>query len=308
MASYTIISDNRLFLDETLAKIKKKHQVERVEEIESGLFDDAVFALNAYNLFDDKKIILLKDPSGSNKKMLSYLDKEGDNIFLMYLSKDTKAKSLSEIKAKTKVLEDNLDLNDYIKEAFLPLNIDYPIIKFLRSFLSDNKDLIRNEIMKIKLYKDEGPIDIEDIKRLVSKHSEVNVFEIINLFLQKKGDMAYQKYNDLNKKSDMFFSVSSLLKDSLIIMRDAFLLQNKNYSDIDIIKTLKVNQYRYKNTVKYAYNFNLKDLYKLINTLNDLDIDLKKGKSIDGLFEAFLYQNGEIWKLQLLVAELMAQR
>lgn len=294
MASYTIISDNRLFLDETLAKIKKKHQVERVEEIESGLFDDAVFALNAYNLFDDKKIILLKDPSGSNKKMLSYLDKEGDNIFLMYLSKDTKAKSLSEIKAKTKVLEDNLDLNDYIKEAFLPLNIDYPIIKFLRSFLSDNKDLIRNEIMKIKLYKDEGPIDIEDIKRLVSKHSEVNVFEIINLFLQKKGDMAYQKYNDLNKKSDMFFSVSSLLKDSLIIMRDAFLLQNKNYSDIDIIKTLKVNQYRYKNTVKYAYNFNLKDLYKLINTLNDLDIDLKKGKSIDGLFEAFLYQNGEI--------------
>lgn len=294
MASYTIISDNRLFLDETLAKIKKKHQVERVEEIESGLFDDAVFALNAYNLFDDKKIILLKDPSGSNKKMLSYLDKEGDNIFLMYLSKDTKTKSLSEIKAKTKVLEDNLDLNDYIKEAFLPLNIDYPIIKFLRSFLSDNKDLIRNEIMKIKLYKDEGPIDIEDIKRLVSKHSEVNVFEIINLFLQKKGDMAYQKYNDLNKKSDMFFSVSSLLKDSLIIMRDAFLLQNKNYSDIDIIKTLKVNQYRYKNTVKYAYNFNLKDLYKLINTLNDLDIDLKKGKSIDGLFEAFLYQNGEI--------------
>lgn len=294
MASYTIISDNRLFLDETLAKIKKKHQVERVEEIESGLFDDAVFALNAYNLFDDKKIILLKDPSGSNKKMLSYLDKEGDNIFLMYLSKDTKTKSLSEIKAKTKVLEDNLDLNDYIKEAFLPLNIDYPIIKFLRSFLSDNKDLIRNEIMKIKLYKDEGPIDIEDIKRLVSKHSEVNVFEIINLFLQKKGDMAYQKYNDLNKKSDMFFSVSSLLKDSLIIMRDAFLLKNKNYSDIDIIKTLKVNQYRYKNTVKYAYNFNLKDLYKLINTLNDLDIDLKKGKSIDGLFEAFLYQNGEI--------------
>lgn len=294
MASYTIISDNRLFLDETLAKIKKKHQVERVEEIESGLFDDAVFALNAYNLFDDKKIILLKDPSGSNKKMLSYLDKEGDNIFLMYLSKDSKVKSLSEIKAKTKVLEDNLDLNDYIKEAFLPLNIDYPIIKFLRSFLSDNKDLIRNEIMKIKLYKDEGPIDIEDIKRLVSKHSEVNVFEIINLFLQKKGDMAYQKYNDLNKKSDMFFSVSSLLKDSLIIMRDAFLLQNKNYSDIDIIKTLKVNQYRYKNTVKYAYNFNLKDLYKLINTLNDLDIDLKKGKSIDGLFEAFLYQNGEI--------------
>lgn len=294
MASYTIISDNRLFLDETLAKIKKKHRVERVEEIESGLFDDAVFALNAYNLFDDKKIILLKDPSGSNKKMLSYLDKEGDNIFLMYLSKDTKAKSLSEIKAKTKVLEDNLDLNDYIKEAFLPLNVDYPIIKFLRSFLSDNKDLIRNEIMKIKLYKDEGPIDIEDIKRLVSKHSEVNVFEIINLFLQKKGDMAYQKYNDLNKKSDMFFSVSSLLKDSLIIMRDAFLLQNKNYSDIDIIKTLKVNQYRYKNTVKYAYNFNLKDLYKLINTLNDLDIDLKKGKSIDGLFEAFLYQNGEI--------------
>ena len=294
MASYTIISDNRLFLDETLAKIKKKHQVERVEEVESGLFDDAVFALNAYNLFDDKKIILLKDPSGSNKKMLSYLDKEGDNIFLMYLSKDIKAKSLSEIKAKTKVLEDNLDLNDYIKEAFLPLNIDYPIIKFLRSFLSDNKDLIRNEIMKIKLYKDEGPIDIEDIKRLVSKHSEVNVFEIINLFLQKKGDMAYQKYNDLNKKSDMFFSVSSLLKDSLIIMRDAFLLKNKNYSDIDIIKTLKVNQYRYKNTVKYAYNFNLKDLYKLINTLNDLDIDLKKGKSIDGLFEAFLYQNGEI--------------
>lgn len=294
MASYTIISDNRLFLDETLAKIKKKHQVERVEEIESGLFDDAVFALNAYNLFDDKKIILLKDPSGSNKKMLSYLDKEGDNIFVMYLSNDTKAKSLSEIKAKTKVLEDNLDLNDYIKEAFLPLNIDYPIIKFLRSFLSDNKDLIRNEIMKIKLYKDEGPIDIEDIKRLVSKHSEVNVFEIINLFLQKKGDMAYQKYNDLNKKSDMFFSVSSLLKDSLIIMRDAFLLKNKNYSDIDIIKTLKVNQYRYKNTVKYAYNFNLKDLYKLINTLNDLDIDLKKGKSIDGLFEAFLYQNGEI--------------
>lgn len=294
MASYTIISDNRLFLDETLAKIKKKHQVERVEEIESGLFDDAVFALNAYNLFDDKKIILLKDPSGSNKKMLSYLDKEGDNIFLMYLSKDTKTKSLSEIKAKTKVLEDNLDLNDYIKEAFLPLNIDYPIIKFLRSFLSDNKDLIRNEIMKIKLYKDEGPIDIEDIKRLVSKHSEVNVFEIINLFLQKKGDMAYQKYNDLNKKSDMFFSVSSLLKDSLIIMRDAFLLKNKNYSDMDIIKMLKVNQYRYKNTVKYAYNFNLKDLYKLINTLNDLDIDLKKGKSIDGLFEAFLYQNGEI--------------
>lgn len=294
MASYTIISDNRLFLDETLAKIKKKHRVERVEEVESGLFDDAVFALNAYNLFDDKKIILLKDPSGSNKKMLSYLDKEGDNIFLMYLSKDTKAKSLSEIKAKTKVLEDNLDLNDYIKEAFLPLNIDYPIIKFLRSFLSDNKDLIRNEIMKIKLYKDEGPIDIEDIKRLVSKHSEVNVFEIINLFLQKKGDMAYQKYNDLNKKSDMFFSVSSLLKDSLIIMRDAFLLKNKNYSDMDIIKMLKVNQYRYKNTVKYAYNFNLKDLYKLINTLNDLDIDLKKGKSIDGLFEAFLYQNGEI--------------
>lgn len=294
MASYTVISDNRLFLDEALNKIKAKHKVAKIDEIESNLFDDAVYALNAYNLFDDKKIILLKEPSGSNKKMLEYLDKEGDNILVIHLTKETKAKSLLDVINKTKILADNLDLNDYIKEAFKPLNIDYPIIKFLRTFLSDNKDLIRNEIIKIKLYKDEGSISIDDIKRIVSKHSEVNVFEIINLFLEKKGEIAYQKYNDLNKKTDMFFSVSSLLKDSLIIMRDAYLLKSKNYSDMDIIKLLKVNQYRFKNTIKYAYNFNLEELYRLINTLNDLDIDLKRGKSIDGLFEAFLYQNGEI--------------
>lgn len=294
MASYTVISDNRLFLDEALNKVKTKEKVEKIDTIETNLFDDAVYALNAYNLFDAKKIILLKEPSGSNKKMLEYLDKEGDNILVIYLTKETKAKSLLDVINKTKILIDNLDLNDYIKEAFKPLNIDYPIIKFLRSYLSDNKDLIRNEIIKIKLYKDEGSISIDDIKRIVSKHSEVNVFEIINLFLEKKGEIAYQKYNDLNKKTDMFFSVSSLLKDSLTIMRDAYLLKSKNYSDWDIIKLLKVNQYRYKNTVKYAYNFNLKELYKLINTLNNLDIDLKQGKSIDGLFEAFLYRNGEI--------------
>lgn len=294
MASYTVISDNRLFLDEALNKVKTKHKVEKIDTIDTNLFDDAVYALNAYNLFDAKKIILLKEPSGSNKKMLEYLAKEGDNILVIYLTKETKAKSLLDVINKTKILTDNLDLNDYIKEAFKPLNIDYPIIKFLRNYLSDNKDLIRNEINKIKLYKDEGSISIDDIKRIVSKHSEVNVFEIINLFLEKKGEIAYQKYNDLNKKTDMFFSVSSLLKDSLIIMRDAYLLKSKNYSDMDIVKLLKVNQYRYKNTIKYAYNFNLEELYRLINTLNDLDIDLKRGKSIDGLFEAFLYRNGEI--------------
>ena len=276
MASYTVISDNRLFLDEALNKVKTKHKVEKIDTIETNLFDDAVYALNAYNLFDAKKIILLKEPSGSNKKMLEYLAKEGDNILVIYLTKETKAKSLLDVINKTKILTDN------------------PIIKFLRNYLSDNKDLIRNEINKIKLYKDEGSISIDDIKRIVSKHSEVNVFEIINLFLEKKGEIAYQKYNDLNKKIDMFFSVSSLLKDSLIIMRDAYLLKSKNYSDMDIVKLLKVNQYRYKNTIKYAYNFNLEELYRLINTLNDLDIDLKRGKSIDGLFEAFLYRNGEI--------------
>lgn len=299
MNNFTIVCNNRVFKDKFINDIKEKNNIDDRDVIllSEKDFDEAVYELDSYSLFSAKKLVVLSHPNlkSSYENISKYLDNSSDNILLIVINELSKKDiKLNKLLSKTKIIYDNLDLDEYIKEAFKPFDVSKQIIKFLRNYLSDNKDLIANEINKIKLYTlPRKEISINDIIKVSTKFNEYNVFDLINSFLAKNGKETYDKYQTLSKNEDGFFMIMPLLRDSLIIMRNALLLKNQ-YSSNDIINKLKVNEYRYKNIMKYAYNFTLNELDELINELNDLEIHLKRGRSVNSLFSYYLFNIGGI--------------
>ena len=120
-------------------------------------------------------------------------------------------------------------------------------------------------------------ISMEEVKKLVSKPVEENAFELTSAILKRDLARVLSIYRDLMTKNEEPIRLIALMASSLRTLYQVKLLDRKGYNDQEIGKYLDMNPYRLRYIRNDTQNFELDDLLKLIQSLSELDVQIKSG-------------------------------
>lgn len=262
-------------------------------DLENDNIKNVIDDLNTYNLFGDKKIVIVKNINKLEDEMiLDYLKNPSSNIlvFVSYDELDKRKKINKEILKVSEVINSkDVDLSSFIKDELKDYTYDNDVVKLIKDRCSNNYFKIGNELDKLKMLKlDEHNITKNDVLLYVKKSFDTNIFDLTNYINKKDIKKSLEVLNDLLNNSEDELRLLGLLANNF---RTLYMIKNMmfKYSDDYIIDTLKMHPYRLKMLKEQAINFSIEDLQKLIKKLGTIDINVKSGL-IDksGVLEEFI--------------------
>lgn len=282
--TYLIIGNDEL-AEKEIDKLKEniiETNINRYDLEESSLVS-VLEDLNTYSLFGDKKLVIVKnyDFTKDVDKLTKYLENQNDNILIFTNNKKpTLKKDVQTIFNKNVKTIDfsKSDTLDYIKEELKDYKISNMNAILLKDYCNDNYSKIQKEIEKLKLYKeDDKEITDKDIKTVVKKSFDGNIFDLTNAVLLNDKDKIFKCfYEQIDNNVDELSIISILYNNFRLIYKIKLLLQTN--SDEEIISILKLHPYRYKKLKELTYNYSEERLLKLIKKLSNIDINIKSGK------------------------------
>lgn len=146
---------------------------------------------------------------------------------------------------------------------------------------------LEREIAKLALYNDH--IDVELIKKMVSRPLEDDVFELSNALMAKDHKKIMRIYSDLKLLKIEPIALIALLSTQFRLMLQAIILKKENKQEQEIASLLEVHPYRVKLALKNTVNYSLNDVKNILIDLATLDSKIKSGqydRYVD--FELFL--------------------
>lgn len=296
-------------------KIKEILQNENIDEFDVSKYDafDKKFDIkpliqdcNSIPMFSDKKVVYLENPNfltsaysmteKDQELFIEFIKNDGNTFYLfMYGNINT---------------DERKTINKYIKKYIKRINIEKikpsEFKNITKTILKNNKIEIKNEafdelmnrlpidlinlnteVEKLRILN--KVIELEDIKHLISKPLETDIFNLINAIIEKKLFTAIDIWKDLKRLNNDGLGIALILSTQIRFMYQVKYLNNKGYTKIEISKELKAHPYRVELVLKKVYKYSLLDLLNILDQLAKLDQNSKKGKisGNDG-FELFL--------------------
>lgn len=270
-----------------------------IDEININKYDlndadikDVLEDAKTISMFGDKKIVIIDNAlmfSGSSslgsEEVENYLNNINENtilIFIIHNEKiDSRKKICKLINKVGKVIEYNEEENpiSLAKSLLKDYDIDSNTLNFLINRVGNNPLIIKKEIEKIKIYKDEDKKIIkEDILNLTVKKVEVDIFKLIDSIVKKDKENALEIYNEMLKINEEPLKIIIILANQFRIMYQSKELLKKGYTEKDIASILKIHPYRVKLAIQNGRSYSSKTLLKYLNDLADIDIGIKTGK------------------------------
>lgn len=306
MDSYLIESSDFLSFQKEKEKIIKENDFTDVlissydlEEVELA---NALEDLDTYGLLSTKKVIVLLNIENlkydENKKDLDHLIKyienpNSDNLLIIYSKGNNTLKTIKELKKVCKIIESNISIKDYIKNAFKDYKIDFKAINMLEEYCLDDFTKVVSECEKLKNFKfNDKIITCEDIDVLVNKKlgdSRDLTFAFSRSLAEKNKKDTLEKYKELLEYNIEPLSIIGLLASQIRIIYQVKLLEEKGMKDKDIAEVLGEKEFRIKKTRELTRLYSMDELLKLMQELSDMDYRLKT-EDIDGnnLIELFI--------------------
>ena len=312
---YLVFGEQELMINKMVDKLAKETLGE-IDDFNLVIFDgyktplyEIVNDASTLPFMTEKKVVVIKNAyflTGENPKLefeqsfeelTEYIENQNEGVTLIFCvvtSKLDERKSLvKKIKEKAKIYSvDNVnkkDLPRIIKQMFekKEINITNDALTEFVNRCGEDMYLISNEIEKLCCYKKE--LDLNDIKLMIPKKLEDNVFEMIDAIFNKKEDKVFKIYYDLKVNNNEPITLISLIASQVRFMYQVMILKNKGYSESNIANELSCHPYRVKLALEKVYSLNKIDLTLLLEELSELDLKIKSGE-IDRFvgFELFL--------------------
>ncbi|MBR2834002.1 MAG: DNA polymerase III subunit delta [Bacilli bacterium] len=277
-----------------IEKISKNYDVLNTNtyDLTTVSLKDIIEDANTISLFSEKKLIICENATiftrGNNKdtdileKYLKNPNIDTTIIFITYNETIDNVKKITKLIKKTgNVLEFNNDINlfEFVKENLKNYKISTNNINLLIDRIGHNPLTLKNEIEKIKIYKNEDlNITEEDIINITIKNVEINIFKLIDYIVTKNKDKALELYNEMIKIGEEPIMINILLAAQFRIMYQTKELLKKGLTKKDIVSILKIHPYRVDIAIKNGRNYESKTLLKHLEQLADIDINVKTGK------------------------------
>lgn len=280
-----------------------------VFDFEETPLDEIIDALQMPSFGSDKKVVVCKNPYFIKdekiklpfKNDMSLLDEyiknpneDSDLIIVCPKKYNTKKSKFINAIAKNGEVENLLfdDVNEFenygrhlIKQTKINIDPKAEVILFERC--ANDICKLEREIAKLAIYSEK--IDVELIKKMVSRPLEDDVFELTNALMNKDHKKIMQIYTDLKLLKMEPIALIAMLANQFRLILQVAILRKENKREDEIAEILQVHPYRVKLANKYTYNYNLNEVKKIMVDLATLDAKIKSGENdryVD--FELFL--------------------
>ena len=281
-------------LEEIIDSYKKIHKsgLNLVNfDADKGDFKDFLNNLKITSMFDEKKLIILKDVF-SNKNFeegllenIKILNKSKD-IIVIYekVTVDKRSKLLKILEKEVKCQEFNYLqpalLKKWIKQE-VEINkskIDSEAEDILMAFVGSNLWQMANEIKKLSDYKKGGVIKKEDVELQVKNKIESDIFKTIDALASKNKKQALDLLHKHIENGDgplYLLSMISYQFRNLLIIKE---LQDEKKPYEAIVKKSGLHPFVVKKSYYLCNKFSFLDLKKIYKKIFQVDSDIKTGK------------------------------
>lgn len=293
---YLIYGEEDYFINKEIDKIKNEYKDYEVVSYDMTLnnISDALEDALMGSLFSSNKLIVCTNSfflTGTKCEiehkiddLLKYLTIDSDNILVLSVNSDTLdnrkkiVKELNKFKVikcdKLKPNELNKFIKDYCKNNNYKINED--AVNLMIERLNDNLYIISSELDKMFLYKEDDVITKKDVSEVVSRVINTNIFDLINVIVEKNIDKALFVYDDLLLINEEEIKLIVTLANQFRLIYQVKSMFKSGYSELDISKSLGVHPYRIK--LANGVNIKMDDILKILRSLASLDENIKTGK------------------------------
>lgn len=298
---YVFYGLNDFFIKKEIQKIEQDYHIDSVSsmkyDLENTDLSEIILHANEMNLFGNKKMILVENSyifTGTTNKKLpeqnvvvleNYLNHPNpDTILIFTIFKE----KLDERKKIVKISKEKGFLKEYNKidniekvvtEMFNPYKIEKQDLQFFIQRVGENLSILEQEVLKIKLYKDQDMlITKDDIINLTSKNIDTDIFNLIENIVTSSKEAAIESYHEMLRLGEEPIMILVMLANQFRMIYQVKRLYKFGYSEKDISKELKIHWYPVRKALGRMQEFDDKKLLNYLYRLSELDIQIKTGK------------------------------
>lgn len=295
-------SDVKL-LELELTKEIKKHYFDSIKVIKDlANFTDIYLFTHQINLFEETKaFVFYNNEIFSNldnflliEKYLNEISNDQNiNLIILYNNKISLASKIQNFSKQHCFIEVK-DLNEEMKINFIEnflinknISFDQTNLNLINVRLPNNAMIIENELNKLI-----GMQSINNslVKNLIIDYDTANIFSLLKALIKHDINQIIVDYNKIISTGEDIFFVFQIL--SYQAMQIFFLkkMKNNKQTQEEIINSLKINYYSYKNLESLEKMLDFNKLILLLDNLYLFDLKLKNN----------LYDKNNIFKIFLL--------
>ena len=295
---YILYGENAVMLDNFIEELMKSKDISDkiVYDYSESNIKDVIEECSYNDLFGSKKIVVLDNSifltskgSLEDKTFDSYISSPNENTVLVFKviceKLDERKKLVKDLKSKSIVKEfkdlDKTNINGYINSYFTNLGykIDYNAVSEIISRIGETRRVLYSELEKLELYKiKDKHITIEDVKKVVTKYEEDNIFKLVDAVIQKNKKLIFNTYKKLVSDKEEPAVIISLLANNIMLILECSILLNEGMSSKDIASKLKEHPYRVTLAINNSYKVKKEELIDNLNKLAELDYQIKTGE------------------------------
>ncbi|WP_323704703.1 DNA polymerase III subunit delta [Mammaliicoccus sp. Dog046] len=165
-------------------------------------------------------------------------------------------------------------IKSYLNEQYKDIKED-ALVTFIE-LTGIQFNIIKAELDKLILFiGDEAVINKQDVKDIVSRSLEQNVFLLTEYIQKGKKEQSINLLKDLINMKEEPIKLLALITSNYRLYYQCKILANKHYSEQQIAKTIGVHPYRVKLALRMVRNLSLDRLLSTIDLCAETDYDLK---------------------------------
>ena len=295
---YILYGENAVMLDDFIEELMKSKDISDkiVYDYNESNIKDVIEECSYNDLFGSKKMVVLDNSvfltsksSLEDKAFDSYLSSPNENTVLVFKviceKLDERKKLVKDLKSKSIVKEfkdlDKTNINGYINSYFTNLGykIEYNAVSEIISRIGEVRRALYSELEKLELYKiKDKHITIEDVKKVVTKYEEDNIFKLVDAVIQRDKKLIFNTYKKLVDDKEEPAVIISLLANNIMLILECSILTKEGMSSKDIASKLKEHPYRVGLAINNSYKVKKEELIDNLNKLAELDYQIKTGE------------------------------
>jgi len=309
-----------LFLgkDKHIIKTKMKRLIDEITDEEDCITSYDLDYVNVSSAISDAttipflhkiKVIILKNPKflTSEKTDIShdldafvrYLKRPSETTYLIIdgsgLEMDLKNETYRQVRNYAVINESKelteIEVKGWIRRQFdlEKVEIDDDALHKIYDYTGNDLTRARNEIDKLLSYANEcKTVSMNDVKLLLSKNFENEIFDLIGLLLKKDQERVLSIYFELTKGIQDPMGIISMISKNLRDMLMAGKLVQNGYNQGDISTIMNISPGRAYYLMKDVKTHPLKEIERLVKKFADLDFKIKSGKIDKGIGIEFI--------------------
>lgn len=314
---YAITGEDLFLIEDKVTQIISNLNVEPFNVITYDLSETDVFEfieeIMTVSLLSDEKVIKVKNPWFFYEKrtddltpLIQYFKNPKEDTTLIFIIDKPINETLEISKeAKKYIRFEGIEVmkkdeyEPYIKSYFNSkgYKIEDDAIKELLERVNFQLHLMHKEIEKLELFAyDNKKIDLKDIKMLVPRNLEDNIFELTNAIIARNKKRMLEIYYDLLVKNEDSVNIISRIASEFKQLITTKRLLEKGYRQHEIKDYFDVSTGKAFYIIKNANGLNSDVLNKYYESLSNLDFEIKSG-AIDKKLGL------ELWLLKVIGGE-----